>query len=525
MRKALSGLILIAIVAGLGLLLVHRAPPPAQGSILRAKINADIVSSDPGMKRDGNTDAVLMHVVEGLVEARENGTIAPMLASGWTVSPDGRTYHFALRHDVTFHNGAPLTASDVKWSLDRYFAADSHWRCKSDFGKDGIATVSAVRVVDLHTIDVALDRPAPMFLPTLARIDCGGTGIAHRASIGADGKWQAPIGTGPFRWGEWRHNQYIELRRFADYRALPGGPDGNAGGKKALVDRLRFSVIPDSSSAAAALLRGSLDVLDNMAPNEIGGLQGAPGVRIESALTADIFCILLRSDAPVLRDARLRRALALSLDTVALTRAATRGWGQPSNSPIPAASPYYRAQERQPIRRDLATARALVKASGYHGEPIELITSHTPPDMYDVAIVAQAMAREAGINIQVVVLDWASQLARYSAGNYQATVFQFSPRLDPSMMLGLFIGDHATDKRKVWTTPEAIGLLRQSMATEGPARQAVIDTLDRRFREEAPAIILYSTRRLTALRTDVSGYHSWQASTQRLWNVGIGGVR
>ncbi len=123
------------------------------------------------------------------------------------------------------------------------------------------------------------------------------------------------------------------------------------------------------------------------------------------------------------------------------------------------------------------------------------------------------------------MLDWASQLARYSAGNYQATIFQFSPRLDPSMMAGLFIGDHATDPRKVWTTPAAIDLLRRSMIAEGPARQAVIDTLDRRFRAEVPAIILYSTRRLTALSTGVQGYHSWQASTQRLWNVGIGRAR
>src|SRR3546814_13100863 len=72
-----------------------------------------------------------------------------------------------------------------------------------------------------------------------------------------------------FRWGEWRHKQYIDLPRFDGYRSLPGAPDGIGGGKRALVDRVRFSVIPDGSAAAAALVRGSLDVLDALAPNEL----------------------------------------------------------------------------------------------------------------------------------------------------------------------------------------------------------------------------------------------------------------
>jgi peptide/nickel transport system substrate-binding protein len=131
MRKTVAGL--VAIAAGVGIFLfAHKAPPAVSGSVLRSRLNADIVSSDPGMKRDANTDAVLLHVVEGLVAAREDGSVGPMLASSWTISPDGKTYRFALRPGVHFHNGAPLTAADVKWSLDRYLAPGSRWRCKPD---------------------------------------------------------------------------------------------------------------------------------------------------------------------------------------------------------------------------------------------------------------------------------------------------------------------------------------------------------------------------------------------------------
>ncbi len=526
MRRAIAGLILIAVGLLVGSLLLHPGTPAPDGSVLRARLNADIASSDPGMKRDANTDAVLLHVVEGLVAVREDGSIGPMLASGWTVSPDGRTYRFALRRGIRFHNGALLTSADVKWSLDRYLAPGSRWRCKPDLSANGIAAVRAIRTPDPDTVEVELDRPAPLFLPTLARLDCGSTGISHRDSVGADGKWRYPIGTGPFRWGEWRHNQYIDLVRYKGYQPQPGGTDGNAGGKHALVDRIRFSVIPDGSAASAALLRGSLDVLDALAPNELGTIEGAPGIKLDSAMSSDFYCILLQARMGPLRDVRLRRALALSLDVAALTRVVTHGTGIPDSSPVPAVNAYYGPVQRQLVRRDLTTARALVRASGYRGQAIELLTSHSPPEMYDAAILVQAMARDAGINIQIVNLDWATQLARYSSGDYQATMFGFSARLDPSLMWNVLIGDRTTDPRKVWNAPDAIDLFHQSETTGDHAtRQKVLDALERRFRADVPAIVLYNTRRVTALRDRVTGYRSWQAQTQRLWNVGLGAVR
>ncbi|MDB5708391.1 MAG: extracellular solute-binding protein family 5 [Sphingomonas bacterium] len=526
MRKAIIALLLIVCVVGAFLFLSHRARPVAGGSVIRARMNADIASSDPGTRRDANTDAVLLHVAEGLVAAREDGSVGPMLASSWTVSPDGRTYRFMLRHGIRFHNGAPFTAADVKWSLERYLAPETHWRCRTDFGPGGIARVTAITTPDPHIIDVTLDRAAPLFLTMLTRLDCGGTGITHRDSVGPDGKWRYPIGTGPFRWGEWRHNQYVDLLRYADYRSLPGKPDGNGGGKQALVDRIRFSVIPDGSAASAALLRGSVDIVDQLAPNELGNIQGSPGIKLVSAVSSEFYYVLLQTNTPTLRDPRLRQALALSIDVAGLTRVSTHGTAVANSSPVAVVSPYHGATEKALVQRNLPLARALVKASGYRGEPIQLMTSHSPPEMYDNAILVQAMAREAGINIEVVSLDWATQLARYSSGDYQASIFGFSARLDPSLTFSLLIGDRATDPRKVWNSPAARDLLARSIATgDRQQRQALFDRLDGLFRQEVPAIVLYNTRRVTALRGSVVGYRAWPAQSLRLWNVAPGNAR
>jgi peptide/nickel transport system substrate-binding protein len=511
MSKALVALIVLAAVA-----------PVRAETLLRARLNTDIAGSDPRGKRDENTDSVLLHVVEGLVASREDGSIGPMLASRWTISPDGRTYRFLLRPAVRFHNGVSLTSADVVWSFDRYMAPDSHWRCKPELGSKGIARLLSVKADGPQAVVITLDRAAPLFLKTIARADCGGTGIIQSASVAPDGRWRMPIGTGPFRWGDWVRNQYVDLVRFAGYRSLAGPRDGNGGGKHALVDRIRFQVIPDGSAASAALLRGSLDVLDGLAPNEIAGIEGAPGIRFTSSPAMDFYGILFQTQDPLLSDPRLRRAIALSIDVAGLARVATRGTALADSSPIPDVSPFHGPVQKSLTPNDLPRVRALVQASGYKGQTIDLITSHSPPEMFDDAILLQAMARKAGIAMRIVTLDWASQLARYQRGDYQAMLFGFSARLDPSLIYGTMIGSKAGDPRKIWDTPEARTLYQQSLDTADPkARQAIFDRLETAWRRDVPAAVLYNSRRVTAFRSNVFGYKSWPAQLQRLWDVGV----
>jgi peptide/nickel transport system substrate-binding protein len=512
----------LAVSGALALGLIAWQVAAAAGTVLRARLKTDIVSTSPGTRRDENTDAVLLHIVEGLVASREDGSPGPMLASRWTVSDDGRVYTFTLRPDVVFHNGAPLTAAQVIWSLQRYLKPQTRWRCLAEFGAHGIARVLSITAPDPHTVAVTLDRAAPMFLTTLVRADCGGTGILHPDSVDADGNWRAPIGTGPFELGEWRHNQFIELNRFAHYSPLPGARDGNAGGKYALVDHIRFLVIPDSSAARAALIRGSLDILDNLAASELTGIRGRLDLKFQLVPILDCYALLIQTRDPLLSDVRLRRAIALTIDTAGLTKAITWGTGTADNSPIPVASPFHgpvQARLRQP---DVAQARRLLSAAGYDSRPIQLITSRRDPQMFDTAVVIQAMAAQAGIHLQIDAVDWPAHLSRYTVGNYQLMVQSFSARLDPTLSFGIFIGDKREEPRKVWDTPRSRELLAQTMiSADAAARQPVFDTLTRDFLDEVPAVALFNSSRLAVVRSNVTGYQNWMAAQQRLWGVGL----
>ena len=496
--------------------------PARAETVLRAGLNSDIASTDPGTKRDENTDAVLLHVVEGLVATREDLSVGPMLADHWTVSSDGRTYTFFLREGVVFHNGAPLTSADVVWSFDRYLNPSTGWRCGPELSAGGIGRILSVTATGPLTVVIELDRRAPLFLTTLARADCGGTGILQRESVGPDGRWRLPIGTGPFQFSAWKRNQYVELTRFAHYASRVGPRDGNTGGKQALVDRIRFLVIPDGSAARAGLLRGSLDVLDNLSPQELTGLRNKAGVQLQIAPSLDFSLIRFQTNDPLLRDERLRRAIALSIDTVALTRAATWGTGQPDNSPVPASSPFFGPVEARLRQVNLDEARRLLAQSDYHGQQIKLITNHRYPRMFDAAVLVQAMAARIHVNFEIQTLDWAGQLAAYNTGAYQAMAFGYSARLDPALHFGMLIGDKARAPIKIWDTPRARDLLHQSAQAADPAaRQAIFDALQTDFMREVPGIVLFNSARITALRANVFGYKGWPAAQQRLWSVGL----
>lgn len=492
------------------------------GSALRVRLSSDIRSTDPGTNRDDNTDAVVLHMVEGLVALREDTSIGPMLASKIAVSGDGLRYTFTLRDGVKFHNGAPLTATDVVWSWQRYLDPKTGWRCLPEFDGRGMTRLLSVEAVNTRTAVFRFERAAPLILATMARTDCGGSGIVHKSSVGADGKWIAPVGTGPYKLQEWKRGQYVDLVRFAGYASLAGERDGYTGGKQAYAATVRFLVIPDEVAAKTALYSGAIDVFPEARSIDIEEIRKSPRTKIEMAPSMDMFALLFQTRDPLLRDVRIRKALALSLDTPGIAAAVTEGGSKRNNSVIPASSPYYDAVQATGFTRNIAEAKRLLAQAGYHGQPIKMIANKRHSESFDTAVLVQAMAAEAGIIIDIEVLDWATQLDRYNKGKYQAMAFIYSARLDPSLSYEMVSGPKATQPRKVWDDPEVQARLALSMRlADRGQRQAVFDDLHRKMLDDVPFIVLFNSADAVGLRKDVVGFKSWAPAKPRLWNVRV----
>jgi peptide/nickel transport system substrate-binding protein len=514
LRTAL-GAALLASTVGIG---AAGAQPAAD--TLRVRLNADIRSTDPGVNRDANSDAVVMHMVEGLVAFREDTSVGPMLAESVTVAPDGLAYTFRLRDGVRFHNGAPLTAEDVAFAWKRYMDPATQWRCLPEFDGRGASKVTAVETPDARTIVFRLERPAALFLTSMARVDCGGSGIWHRASLNADGTWKEPVGTGPFRLAEWRRGQFVELAKTETYAARSEARTGHTGNKTPLVGKVRFMIVPDAAAAKAALLAGNLDVITDVSANDVKELSARNDVAIESASTMDLQAILFQTNDPLLKDARIRRAIALTLDVAEIVGTVSEGRSKPNRSPIPPPSSFHTAAHQTVPPANVEQARRLLAEAGYRGEAIKLVTTQRYPALFDIAVMAQAMAQRAGIKIDLEVIDWAAQLDRYTKGDYQSMVFTYSARLDPSLSFDMFTGPKATEPRKAWDNPEVQTLLRESFQTvDRTRRQAIYDDLVKRLMDEVPMVALYSSVDTSAVRRNVAGYAGWALGQPRLWGV------
>jgi peptide/nickel transport system substrate-binding protein len=506
-------------------LLAAAGAGPAAAQTVTVALNADIRSVNPGVNRDDNTDTVVLHLVEGLVALKENGTVGPLLASKVSTSPDGLTYTFTLRKGVKFHNGEPLAAADVLWSWNRYMDPKTDWRCLSEFdGRSGLKVESAT-APDPQTVVMRINKPSALFLDTLARTDCAMAGVIHKSSVNPDGSFKAPIGTGPFKLGEWKRAEYIVLNRFDGYVSPPGSaPDGYTGAKRPLVEAVKFIVIPDTATTKAALISGAVDVAE-IQTTDMLEVQRAATVEVKTNLSANKRAFLFQTRDPLMGNPKIRQAIAASLDTQPMVSSLTRGLTRSNASVIHRSSPYYSDVQRQlNYTYDPVLAKKLLQEAGYKGEKIKLLANKRPGGIlsFDMALMAQQMMQAVGLNVEIEVLEWATQLDRYNKGNYQMMAFSYSARLDPALSFEQFTGPKDKEPRKVWESPEALDLLEKASTISNEAeRGKLFDQMHKRFMADVPMIKLYNSVDIFANQKRVQGFTLWAASKPRLWEVSL----
>jgi peptide/nickel transport system substrate-binding protein len=496
------------------------AQQPRQGGMLRIAINSDIRSTAVGVSRDANTDGVIMHIVEGLVGYREDGSVAPMLAESVQASSDGKAYTFKLRQGIKFHNGAPMTSADVAWSMKRWLDPATAWLCLSDFdGKKGLK-IEAVETPDPATVVMRLNKPEALFLTNLAALHCGSTAVLHKDSLNPDGTWKAPVATGPYKMGEWKRGEYIEIDAFREYSSKPGKVDGYAGAKVPYADKVRWIVIKDDAAARAALQKGQIDILPGLSVSELADMGKQPDIVVKSAPTMGVYGILIQTKDPVMSNPKLRRALAHALDLKPIAEIASGGVGLANPSVVPAVSAYHTAAQKQGYGLDLERVKQLLAESGYKGEPIKMQTNRRYPTMYDQSVMVQGMAKKAGINIELEVLDWPTQLDRYQKGAYQLSSFGYSARVDPAMSYEAMLGDKSKSPRTVWDNPQAIALNDEAMQVgDAVKRQEIFDRMHRMMLEDVPMIVLFNPGDANAMSKKVAGFQAWPLSRERLFGV------
>lgn len=301
---------------------------------------------------------LLYNVYETLVKIDpSSGEIAPLLAQDWQVSADGRTYTFNLVPDAAFHDGQPLLASDVVWSLERVRDPDTAHPFAAQ-----MEAVDTIEAPDESTVVVTLSQPSNRWLFDMA----SQTGVILKE--GATDLDNSANGTGPFTFENWNRGSEITLAQAPEYW-----------GKPASIDEVVFTYITDPNALNNAMLSGQLDVLSNVqAPQLLETFQSTEQFEVVEGQTTGEVVLGMNNAAAPLDDVRVRRAIRHAIDKPALLDTVWSGYGELIGSMVPPSDPWYQDLTGT-FEHDPERAQQLLAEAGYEPGDITLDMPVPPP--------------------------------------------------------------------------------------------------------------------------------------------------
>ena len=385
---------------------------------LRIGLAEDPDVLDPTLARTFVGRIVFASLCDKLVDIAPDLKIVPQLATEWQWVDDNKGLILKLRPGVKFHDGEPMDAAAVKFSIERHLTMPGSNR------KAEISAIKAVEIVDDHTIKLVLSAP---FAPLLAQLtDRAGMIISPKAAQAAGDKFaEHPVCAGPFKFVERVAQDRIVLERFADY--------WNKGAIH--FDRMMFLPIVDSTVRLANLQSGQLDLVERIAATDLDTVRKDARLSLASITSLAYNSITIngnngdRAKNPLGQDKRVRQALELSLDRTAINQVVFNGEFTPGNQWEAPSSPWYIRDVPIPPR-DVAKAKQLLAAAGTPHVTFTLMVP-TTPETLRAAQVIQAMAGEAGFDIKIQATEFASSLDLASKGEYEAYLIGWSGRTDP----------------------------------------------------------------------------------------------
>jgi peptide/nickel transport system substrate-binding protein/oligopeptide transport system substrate-binding protein len=383
---------------------------PERRTLVDSRDRDDPRSLDPALSTDVPTGRAVGYLFDGLVRFTPEARVEPALADRWELSPDGLTYTFHLRRGVTFHDGTALVAPRVVASLTRALdpttRAGRTWALTPIAGAEAFAagqatTVAGLTAPDDSTVVIRLAEPLATFPKLLAMP----VAAIVPEKIGAD-FGEKPVGTGPWKFVEWKHDDYLLFARNEKYWG--GAPKAES---------LLARIIPEPSTAGAEFESGLVDVhVIPEAETTQWEQSDEKKSRLQSAPALRLWYVSMNTTRGPLKDVRVRQAINHAVDVPAMLRQLLAGRGVLAAGVIPP-SLEGADKARQRYAYDPARAKALLAEAGHaNGIDLELWTSQDP-GFARVAQTLQSMLKDAGVRAKIVQRDAPSVREASRAGN------------------------------------------------------------------------------------------------------------
>ena len=454
---------------------------PVTGGDISVGIAQDIETLDPHMIVSAGGRELLFNVYEGLVKPNTSGEMVAAVAESYDISDTGDVSTFKLRDGVLFHNGDPVTAADVVYSINR--AANPETSLVK-----GLETFKSVEATDEKTIVITLSEPDIEFLPALS--------AAYIIPEGSDPASE-PIGTGPFKFVSRSPQENIVIERFDDYYGTP-----------AHVDTVTYKIIDSAETLVMSLKSGAVDLVAHLTSAQVAEL-GSDFNILEGTMNL-VQAVYLNNAAEPFDNIEVRQALFYALDRQMILDILSDGKGVlVGSSMYPAFTKYFREDLVDYYSYDPERAKTMLADAGYpDGFDMEItVPSNYKPHMDTAEIVAEQL-KAVGIRVSVVPIDWESWLSDvYGGRDFQSTIVGFDASvLTAGAMLERFVSDHPENMIN-FNNSEYDEVYAQILACTDDAEQVKLyGRLQEILTEDAANLYIQDMCDFVAMAKNVGGY-------------------
>jgi len=491
---------LLACSIFVALLSCSQAPDP---NTLVMIIESSPTNLDPRVGIDGQSERIDQLIFDDLLGRDEHLNVTPALAERWE-TPDPLTYIFHIRQGVRFHDGRPLTSRDVKWTFDSLL-----------LGKIRSTRAAAYRYVDRvdapddYSVIFRLKEPSSTLLWNLS---AGAMGVVPYGAM--EEMTTHPIGSGPFRFVSAEQDKDVIIERNDDYWAT-----------KARVPRVRLAVVPDTTTRALELRKGSADIASNALPSDmVLALEKEPRLVVQHAPGTVLSYLAFNLRDPILRDVRVRQALAYAIDRRPMIHYLWRDFAQSADSILPPQSWAYNPDVPK-YAYDPERANQILDAAGYpkvNGVRfhIAMKTSTEETTRLMVAVLQQQL-REVGIALDIRTYEFATFFADVTSGAYQLYSLRWiGGNEDPDIFEYVFHSGKFPPNganRSFYVNRQLDALIKQGRSeTDLVQRKTAYDQIQTILATELPSINLWfldnvvvHTQRVRNLTLNASGNYDF----------------
>jgi len=484
----------------LPLLSCSQAPDP---NALVVIIESSPTNLDPRVGIDAQSERIGELLFDALLTRDKHLNVQPGLAERWDI-PNPLTYVFHLHRGVTFHDGRALTSRDVKWTFDSLLEGKIRSTKSAAY-----RSVDHIEAPDDFTVVFHLKEPNATLLWNLSE---GASGIVPYGSL--DEITRKPIGSGPFRFVSAEQDKEVIVER-----------NDNYWGAKTGLAKVRFTVVPDATTRALELRKGSADAAINaLTSDTIVALEREPNLQVERAPGTVLSYLAFNLRDPTLRDVRVRQAIAYAIDRGPLLQYIWRGFAQPALSVLPPQSWAY-DQDVAAYPHDSEKARQMLDAAGYRARDgvrfhLTMKTS-TEESTRLLAAVLQQQLRDVGIALDIRTFEFATFFADVTSGAFQLYSLRWiGGNEDPDIFEYSFHSNRFPPKganRGFYSNPKVDSLTDQARrATDQNVRKQLYAKVQEVLAQDVPYInlwyfdnVLVHTRRVRNVTLNPSGNYDF----------------